>query len=142
MKNRTIYFIWAVRIFLALVFIGYGALKIAGGQFYHGDFVLDSRTNYPTTLVWAFFGYSYLYSTFIGLGEVVAGALLLHPRTATLGAVMYFPIALNVTMIDLSYGFPLPATALIITLTLLCAGLLWHDRRKLLMIFWQREGSC
>src|SRR5262249_14944634 len=44
------------RLFVGMVFIAYGAVKLLGGQFYHGDFVIDSRTTEGTWMVWCFFG--------------------------------------------------------------------------------------
>ncbi len=36
------------------------------------------------------------YYTFIGIVQVTAALMLLIPRTATLGAFLYFPIILNI----------------------------------------------
>ncbi len=124
---------------LGLAFIWYGLIKVVGGQFNYAFFdspwTLDSQSFDSVTFVWMFFGYSRLYGLFIGLGELTAGLLLLFRRTSTIGALAYLPIALNISVLDITYGFPLPATMLICGLTLGCLGLLWMDRRKLLLLF-------
>lgn len=120
-----------IRLLLGVVFIAYGSVKLLGGQFVFEDFVLDSRTVDGPTLVWHFFGYSQLYGRwFIGLGEMAAGVLLLLPRTRTIGALILFPIALNITVMDFAFGFP-PVKYVALLFTVLCAVLLWDDRRKL-----------
>ena len=45
------------------------------------------------------------YWNFLGFSQVLAGILILIPATATLGAVAFFPIILNVTVITISVGF-------------------------------------
>ncbi len=123
------YAIIALRWFLGLVFIAYGVQKLLGGQFIfdHRGVTLNLDTVAAPTLVWFFFGYSQLYGSFIGLGECVAGALVLWRRTETIGALCYFPIALNVAVLDVCFGFPLPATLLAVTLALGSGLLLWKS---------------
>jgi hypothetical protein len=45
------------------------------------------------------------YYTFIGILQVTAAVLLLIPRTATLGALIYFPIILNICILSLAVRF-------------------------------------
>lgn len=45
------------------------------------------------------------YYRFIGVSQVVAALLLLLPATATLGAVLYFPIILNIFVITVALHF-------------------------------------
>lgn len=45
------------------------------------------------------------YYTCIGVFQVLAAVLLLIPRTATLGAFIYFPIILNICVLSLSVRF-------------------------------------
>src|SRR5438874_698566 len=108
------------RLVVGGAFITYGLVKILGGQFYYGDFVIDSKTTDPTTLVWCFFGYSPVYGRFLGFCELAPGLLLLFSRTKTLGAVALLPVTLNITVMDFCFGFPaVKYTSLL--LTLLCA---------------------
>lgn len=45
------------------------------------------------------------YYPFIGYVQVIAAILLLIPRTATLGAIVYFPVILNICILSLAVGF-------------------------------------
>jgi peroxiredoxin Q/BCP len=87
------------RILLALGFTPSGLTKIAGNRFT----VLG-----PDTPVGYFFEALYksgFYWNFIGIGQLLAAALLLIPRTATLGALIYFSIILNIFVITVSMHF-------------------------------------
>ncbi|MGH9837966.1 MAG: hypothetical protein ACREEM_04200 [Blastocatellia bacterium] len=128
-----------IRILLGIIFITYGAVKLGGGQYYYGDFVIDSKTIGPsaTFFVWAFFGYSKVYAAFTGMCELGAGALLLIPRTATLGAAAVFAVALNITVMTFGFGFP-GVKYLSLSYTVLSAVLLAWDYNKLKLIFWDR----
>lgn len=90
----------------AVLCIVYGFAKINGSQFT----VLDSELTKPLGqvsgfwLTWYYFGYSTVYGTFIALLEVVAGVLLIVPRTALLGALLLLPLATNIVLIDVFYG--------------------------------------
>lgn len=76
------------------------------------------------------------YYTFIGVMQVTAALLLLIPRTATLGAFLYFPIILNICVLSFAVRFegsllssPLMVLA---NLYLLC----WdYDKWKLILPF-------
>lgn len=131
--------ILTIRILLGIIYITYGVVKLMGGQYYHGDFVIDSKTIGPsaTFFVWAFFGYSTLYAAFTGMCELGAGVLLLIPRTATLGAAAVFAVALNITVMTFGFGFP-GVKYLSLTYTVLAAVLLAWDYRRLKLIFWDR----
>jgi hypothetical protein len=45
------------------------------------------------------------YYEFIGWGQLIAAVLLLFPRTAHLGALLFLPIILNITVLTTSVGF-------------------------------------
>ena len=124
----------AGRLFVGGVFLLYGLLKLSGGQFIPGDFAFDSRTDNPVVLVWHFYGYSPVYHRFIGAAECLPAVLLLWPRTAALGAVLAFPVAVNIAVMDWCFGFPLPATLLVTAMAVVSGWLLWHDRAKLLRL--------
>lgn len=87
------------RILLAVAFIPTSLVKITGQRF----------TILPIETPIGFF-FEAMYRTgdywrFIGWGQMIAGILLLIPRTATLGAVLFFPITLNIFVITLSMQF-------------------------------------
>ena len=104
-----------VRILLAAVFLAYGAIKLVGGQFVYDwhqqTFVRGGEHGF--TIVWYFFGYSRAYGTFVALLEIVPALLLLSQRTARLGALVLFAVAGNITVMDVCFGVPLPATTLV-----------------------------
>lgn len=125
------------RLFLAVNFLIYGAVKLVFGQFGEPTPEITALRGDGFTLAWTFFGYSRPYEIFIGLGEVIAAILILIPRTTTLGAVIYFPIAVNVMMVN--YFFDIGVQDLSTVLTIFCAILLWMDRRKLFLIFLDKQ---
>jgi hypothetical protein len=122
-----------VRGFLALVFITYGVVKIFGGQFYYGDWSMTKATVDGPSLVWSFYGFSPVYGRFIGFCELIPAILLLIPRTAMVGAMALFPVALNITVMDFTYRFP-SVRYMALLYTVLLAFLLWTDRARLLAL--------
>ncbi|GAA5145755.1 hypothetical protein GCM10023321_04120 [Pseudonocardia eucalypti] len=118
------------RIFLAAVFVMYGSIKLFGGQYYYGDWAMTKQTASGTGMVWAFFGYSPVYGRFTGLFELVPALMLLHPRTATLGAAALFAVRLNITVMDFAFDFPM-VKYFVLGYTLLALVLVWHDRNRL-----------
>jgi uncharacterized membrane protein YphA (DoxX/SURF4 family) len=121
--------VMVIRWVLAVSFIFYGVVKLLGGQFYHGDFVIDSRTTHGPELVWAFFGYSPIYGRLLGLAELIPGVMLLIPRAQFLGALLLFPVTLNITLMDFCFQFP-SVKYLSLFFTVLCSCLLILDRDK------------
>jgi len=106
------------RILLAIAFLPTGTVKLLGHRF----------TSLPVdTPVGGYFEAMYqtgFYWNFIGASQVIAALLLLIPRTTTLGAVAFFPIILNVTIVTWSVGFQgtiyLTALMLLASVFLLC----------------------
>ncbi len=92
-------FTWGTRILLAIGFIPSGMKKVLGQRF----------TNLGTDTAVGFF-FEALYQTgwywnFLGVMQVLAAILLLIPRTAFLGALLYLPIIINILFIVSSMGF-------------------------------------
>ncbi|MGB8191904.1 MAG: hypothetical protein WCF67_08300, partial [Chitinophagaceae bacterium] len=99
-QNRWLrYFAVVIRIGLAFGFLPSGMVKIAGERFTSLS-VKHPMGNYLEALHRT--GYYY---TFIGILQVTAAILLLIPRTATLGALIYFPIILNICILSLAVRF-------------------------------------
>lgn len=93
------YFTVFNRMILAVSFIPSGMTKTLGYRF--SQLSLD----YP-----AGYFFDALYRTggwyrFIGIMQVTAAILLLFPHTATLGAVIFFPIVLNIILITVFVDF-------------------------------------
>ncbi|WP_019204492.1 hypothetical protein [Tsukamurella sp. 1534] len=126
----------AVRYGLAAVFAAYGGVKLSGGQFDYGDWIIDKRATDGTSVVWAFYGYSPVYGRLTGLFELVPAMLLLWRRTSTLGAAALFAVSLNITLMDFAFGFP-AVKYFSLGYTVLLGGLLYADRDRLLDAFWR-----
>jgi hypothetical protein len=87
-----------VRVLLALAFAPSGLVKIVGDPF------TTLPTSDPVGYFFAGFFSAIGYYRFVGVAQWVAGALLLIPRTATLGAFLYLPIIVNIFAITLAIG--------------------------------------
>ncbi|WP_185155520.1 DoxX family protein [Rudanella paleaurantiibacter] len=99
-QNRWMrYFTGFNRVALALGFLPSGYVKIAGERF------TSLSNNHPMGhYLEALFHTGYYY-TFIGVAQMTAAILLLIPRTALLGAMLYFPIILNICILSFSVRF-------------------------------------
>jgi hypothetical protein len=87
------------RILLALAFVPTALVKVQG---------LPFTVMPPETTVGYFFDAMHrtgAYWRFIGWCQLLTGVLLLIPRTATLGAVMFLPIIANIFVITVSLHF-------------------------------------
>lgn len=100
-ENRWLwYFAVFNRLALAAGFIPSGMVKIMGERFASGVNANHPMGHYLEALHTT--GYYY---TFIGVVQVTAAILLLIPRTATLGAFLYFPIILNICILTFAVRF-------------------------------------
>jgi uncharacterized membrane protein YphA (DoxX/SURF4 family) len=98
--NRWLrYFAVFNRIALAAGFIPSGFMKIMGERFT----VLS--VNHPMGNYLEALHHTGYYYTFIGVAQVTAAILLLIPRTALLGALLYLPIILNICILSLAVRF-------------------------------------
>jgi uncharacterized membrane protein YphA (DoxX/SURF4 family) len=88
------------RLALAAGFIPSGIVKIMDERFASGLSVNHPMGSYLEALHHT--GYYY---TFIGIVQVTAALMLLIPRTATLGAFLYFPIILNICVLTFALRF-------------------------------------
>jgi hypothetical protein len=117
------------RILLAAGFIPTGLVKLLGLRF--TSMSVDSP-------IGAFFDVLYqsgLYWRFLGLAQLLAGLLVLFPGTALLGAVLFFPIILNIFVITLAYDFngtPV-VTGLMLLANLYLLGWDYHRLRGILV---------
>jgi uncharacterized membrane protein YphA (DoxX/SURF4 family) len=120
------------RIALAASFLPAGFVKIMGEQFAEGLPHNNPLGHYFDALLLT--GYYY---TFIGIAQVITAILLLIPRTSLLGALMYFPIILNICV--LTYATRFDGTRLNTMAVLACLFLLiWdYDRIKHILPFKQ-----
>jgi uncharacterized membrane protein YphA (DoxX/SURF4 family) len=93
------YFAVFNRVALSLGFLPSGFVKITGEHF------TSLSACHPMGHYLDAFYRTGFYYTFVGVMQVTAACLLLIPRTATLGAVIYFPIILNIWILSLAVRF-------------------------------------
>lgn len=124
------YFAVFNRIALAAGFLPSGFVKIMGERF------TDLSNNHPMGHYLEALYHTGYYYTFIGIFQVTAAVLLLIPRTAVLGALLYFPIILNICLLSLSVRFDgslLTSPVMVLSaLFLLCW---YYDRLKYILPF-------
>ena len=120
------------RIVLAASFIPTGYVKIMGERFAAGLSSNNPLGHYFDALYIT--GYYY---TFIGIVQIITAILLLIPRTSLLGALMYFPIIVNICV--LTYATRFDGTRLVTMMVLASLFLLiWdYDRIKHILPFKQ-----
>jgi len=94
------YFAVFCRIMLGLAFIISGLVKVRGERFASGLPVNNPMGHYFEALYET--GYYY---TFIGIAQLLIAILLFIPRTAFLGALMYFPVILNICILTYAVRF-------------------------------------
>jgi len=101
-KGNRWYLLFSIfcRLGLAYAFIVAGIVKIVGERFASGLSELHPMGAYLEALHHT--GYYY---TFIGIAQVVAAILLLIPRTVALGALLYFPIIVNIWLLSYAVRF-------------------------------------
>lgn len=124
-------FIVYTRYLIGGAFVFASVVKIQGNRF-----TAESGASNPIDSAWHFFETMYqsgLYWKFIGIGQMLAGFLLMTQRYSKLGALVNLPIILNIFIITLSYYF---AYTPVITGGILLANLLllvweWNEIKVL-----------
>lgn len=112
------------RIALAASFIPAGYVKIMGERFAAG-----LPSNNPLGHYFDALHQTGYYYTFIGIVQVIIGILLLIPKTSLLGALMYFPIIINICV--LTYATRFEGTRLVTMMVLASLFLLIWDYDRL-----------
>ena len=118
------------RIALAMSFIPAGYVKIIGERFASG-----LPSNNPLGHYFDALHLTGYYYTFIGITQIVIAILLLIPRTSFLGALMYFPVIVNICV--LTYATRFNGTRIVTMMVLASLFLLiWnYDRLKYILPF-------
>lgn len=132
-KQNRWYWLFSIfcRLALAYAFIVAGMVKILGERFASGLSTIHPMGAYLEALHHT--GYYY---TFIGVAQVIAAILLIIPRTVALGALLYFPIIINIWILSLAVRFEgsFVTSPLMVLANLYL--LVWHyDRLKYLLPF-------
>lgn len=125
-----------VRYNLAIAAFTYGFYKVFYLQM---PFPLNSQLAtplgdlLPMRFSWLFIGYSTPYEVFSGVMEVMAGALLLWRRTATMGVLVATAVFTNVMMLNLCYDIPVKLYS--INLVFMCLYLLANEYSRIACFF-------
>jgi uncharacterized membrane protein YphA (DoxX/SURF4 family) len=124
------YFTAFNRIILATAFIPSGMTKLLGNRF------TQISADSPIGLFFEGFYQTGFWYRFVGFAQILAAILLLIPRTSTLGAVIFFPIVLNIAILTWSLNFQgtwvITSLMFLSNLYLLC----WdYDKIKLILPF-------
>jgi len=124
------------RIALATSFLIAGYVKVIGERFAAGLPHNNPLGHYFDALQLT--GYYY---TFIGIAQIIIAILLLIPRTSLLGALMYFPIIVNICV--LTYATRFDGTRAVTMMLLANLFLLiWdYDRLKYILPFKQLKTA-
>ncbi len=132
-KENRWYWLFSIfcRLSLALGFLMAGIVKIIGERFASG---LSSK--HPMGAYLEALHHTGYYYTFIGIAQVTAAILLIIPRTVTLGALLYFPIIINIWLLSFAVRFEGSfVTSLLMVLANLYI-LIWnYDRLKYILPF-------
>ena len=101
-KENRWYWLFSIfcRLTLAYAFIVAGLVKILGERFASG-----LSTRHPMGAYLEALHHTGYYYTFIGIAQVAAAILLLIPATVTLGALLYFPIIVNIWILSYAVRF-------------------------------------
>lgn len=92
-----------LRYFLGFVMMIYGLTKIMKTQFVilpFSSWVMPLEELHGYEIAWAFLGYSSWFTILLGFLEFIPAVLLLFRKTHYLGALLLFPVLLNVVLIN------------------------------------------
>src|SRR5262249_8545249 len=95
-----------LRIALAATLFGFGMIKLLPRQFPFPSLerlTVPFGESSPRGLLWTFMGYSRVYGAVAGAAEILAGALLVWPRTSVIGALLSLALTANVALLDLCF---------------------------------------
>lgn len=124
-----------LRVTVGLLFMVMGSWKIGAQDFSYGD-------GDPVGELFAFMEATGLWWDLVGWSQVVAGALLVTQRFATVGALVLFGVTLNVAAVNVALW---PAFGTTVWFTayafVALALLLLHDLDKWQYVFWKRAPT-
>jgi len=134
LKNK----VWAqlliiyTRYLIGATFVFASIIKIKGKRF-----TTESGAALPIDNAWHLFETLYqsgLYWQFLGVGQLIAGFLLMTQRYSKLGALLFLPIIGNIFVITLSYHFALTPviTGMMLLANLALVAWEWDELKVLL----------
>src|SRR3569833_1497304 len=132
MRQRLIFDFFGVfsSIALAASFIPAGYIKIIGERFATGLPSNNPLGHYFDALYQT--GYYY---TFIGIAQIITAILLLFRKTALLGALMYFPLIVNICVLTYATRFDGTRGVTMMLLASLFLLVWYFDRLKHILPF-------
>src|SRR5271170_1490041 len=125
-----------IRFALASQMVGYGMVKVIPLQmpFPFLTRLVEPFGNFsPMGVLWSSVGASPAYEVFSGSGEMLAGILLVVPRTATIGALVCLADMVQVFMLNMTYDVPVKLFSF--PLALMALFLLAPELRRLADFF-------
>lgn len=132
-----------LRFIVSFLIIFYGFAKLNGAQFT----ILSSELDKPMGqvsgfwLTWYYFGYSPVYSNFLGVVQIVGGVLLMFRKTTLLGSCLLLPVVSNIILIDIFFGVAIDALVVALIIESALIGILAIHRHELLEVFWSKQNS-
>jgi uncharacterized membrane protein YphA (DoxX/SURF4 family) len=90
----------------------------------------------PMRFSWLHMGYSTTYQFFAGAFEVLAGILLLFPRTATFGTIVALGVFTNVMLMNMGYDIPVKLFST--HLVVMCLVLLAFEYKRILALLFNK----
>jgi hypothetical protein len=118
----------------------YAFAKFTDGQFARNfsddEVTLGQASGFK--LAWAFFGHSFVYSSFIGGTQILCALLLFSRRTVLLASVILLPVLANIFLMDLTHHITAEDIAGTLLYMVLFLFLLHFDRLKAFFITHER----
>ncbi|HET6255309.1 MAG TPA: hypothetical protein VFE32_14605 [Puia sp.] len=128
--------------FIAFDLSMFGWQKLFHLQFFTPLGRLDEPFNsFPgEALTWAYFGHSYPFTCVVGLFQILGAFLLLFRRTRLFGAILLFPVLLNIVLLNVFYDFPAGDLVHALILVIALLYLILQDYRRLAAFFFPPSG--
>ena len=130
------YFTAFTRVLLAVSFLPSGFTKVMNHRF------TSLPLSDPVGFFFEAFYRSGVWYQFVGWAQLTAAVLLLSPRTATLGALLYFTIIVNIALVTIGVGFTgTPVLTVLMALASLYLVCWEYDKWRALLPRWERRGA-
>lgn len=130
--------VWLIiytRYYVGTILVSYGVAKFQN-QFSTPDFyILENNVGSmsPMGLLWVFMGYSYGYTIFTGLVEILTGYLLLFRRTSIFGALLGIAVMLQVWILNMTFDIPVKIASF--HYALFCLFIAWPHLKRIYLFF-------
>ena len=137
------FFYSSIRYCIAFNIAGFGWKKFYGLQFIVPGEIAKLPMNQQSGewLTWFYFGHSQTFGIIIALMQIIGGYLLLYRRTLLMGAVILFPLLLNLTLINIFYQMNAGALTQSVLLTLGVLFLILLDYKRLIDFFFKTKSN-